>query len=59
LTIIKSKIKCLHKGVADFEACLDNFCEDPARSCENLIFFFCPNKTILLTKKPARQLKLF
>ena len=39
LTIINTRTECLHKGVADFKACLDNFCEDPARSCEDLNFF--------------------
>jgi len=39
LTIINPKIECLYKGIADFKACLDNFCEDLARSCENWIFF--------------------
>ena len=27
------------KGVSDLKACLD-YCEDPARRCENLIYFF-------------------
>ena len=35
LTIIDSRIEnseCLYKGVSDFKACLNYFCEDPARS---------------------------
>jgi hypothetical protein len=41
LTIIKSRIEFLHKGVSDFKACLDKFFEDPARSCENHFCLFC------------------
>jgi len=58
LTIINSKIECLHKDIADVKACLDNFCEDLARSCENWIFS-CPRRNILLTEKPSSQPKLF
>jgi len=46
-------------NVVDFKTCLDNFCEDLARSCENLIFVSAQNKTILLTEKPASQLNFF
>ena len=35
------------KDVSDLKTCLDD-CGDPAKSCENLIFFNCPNKTVLL-----------
>jgi len=59
LTIINPKMESLHKGNADFKACLDNFCEDLARSCENLMFFSCPRRTLLLTEKPTSQPKVF
>jgi len=59
LTIINPKIECLHKGIADFKACLDNFCEDLARSCENWMFFSCPRRTLLLMRSQPVSLKFF
>jgi len=32
------------KDVVDFKTCLDNFCEDLAKSCENLILISAQTK---------------
>ena len=36
---MNSRYLCISKGISDLKACLD-YCEDLAKSCENLNFFF-------------------